>query len=471
MRKAVYVALTGLFLAACGGETNTGGGGGTKDDIFTLSRLLGRGVNFGNALEAPREGEWGVTLEEGFFDLVKQAGFTHIRLPVSWTYHALREPPYTIDPAFFARVDWALEQATRRGLRVVLNLHHYDELHQDPQRERARFLALWEQIASRYKDQPDLVYFEVLNEPHGVFNDQPELWNDLFAEALVVIRRTNPTRPVLVGPVEWNRLERLSDLRLPQDPRLIVTFHFYDPFAFTHQGAPWVSPTPPVGTPWTGDRPVWAWGWEDWSWDTGRELVTGGVRVTYERGWAGLRLHARVKAEGYTHLAFRTDREVRLRLRCNEREDAALLLHAPGGQEVEVALRSCGAGEGVWDLVFQNASPDPQPSFLLEGVRLKGPRGELALVTDERGAVRQAMGYAASWSQSRGYPVYLGEFGSYEKADLDSRVRWTRAVREEAEGAGLSWAYWEFAAGFGIYDLSTRAWREPLLRALIPEAP
>jgi len=47
-------------------------------------------------------------------------------------------------------------------------------------------------------------------------------------------------------------------------------------------------------------------------------------------------------------------------------------------------------------------------------------------------------------------------------------MRWTRAVREEAEGAGLSWAYWEFAAGFGIYDPSTRAWREPLLRALIP---
>jgi endoglucanase len=42
-------------------------------------------------------------------------------------------------------------------------------------------------------------------------------------------------------------------------------------------------------------------------------------------------------------------------------------------------------------------------------------------------------------------------------------------VREEAEKRGWSWAYWEFGAGFGVYDRTREAYREELLRALIPE--
>jgi endoglucanase len=66
-------------------------------------------------------------------------------------------------------------------------------------------------------------------------------------------------------------------------------------------------------------------------------------------------------------------------------------------------------------------------------------------------------------------PLWLGEFGAYEKADMASRARWTTFVREEAEKRGWSWAYWEFGAGFGVYDRAAEAYREALLRALIPE--
>jgi hypothetical protein len=116
-------------------------------DIFQLNRALGRGVNFGNALEAPKEGDWGMTLEEGFFDLIKQGGFKTIRLPISWTHHASKAAPYTINPAFFERVDWAIAQATRRGLNLIVNVHHYDELNANPQAEEARYLTIWKQIA------------------------------------------------------------------------------------------------------------------------------------------------------------------------------------------------------------------------------------------------------------------------------------------------------------------------------------
>ena len=54
---------------------------------FEQNRRLGRGVNFGNALEAPVEGEWGMVIEEGYFDLVKQAGLNSLRIPTRWTSH------------------------------------------------------------------------------------------------------------------------------------------------------------------------------------------------------------------------------------------------------------------------------------------------------------------------------------------------------------------------------------------------
>src|SRR5690349_17742446 len=85
-------------------------------DVFAINRALGRGVNFGNALEAPTEGAWGMELKEEYFAAVQKAGFQHVRIPIKWSAHAKPEPPYTIDPKFFDRVDWAVEQALSRGL-------------------------------------------------------------------------------------------------------------------------------------------------------------------------------------------------------------------------------------------------------------------------------------------------------------------------------------------------------------------
>src|SRR5439155_25892898 len=65
-------------------------------------------------------------------------------------------------------------------------------------------------------------------------------WNALFAELLGIVRQTNPTRIVVVGPTGWNNFKALPSLfNLPADPNLLVTFHYYDPFHFTHQGAGW----------------------------------------------------------------------------------------------------------------------------------------------------------------------------------------------------------------------------------------
>ena len=74
----------------------------------------------------------------------------------------------------------------------------------------------------------------------------------------------------------------------------------------------------------------------------------------------------------------------------------------------------------------------------------------------------------SDWADQHHVRVLLGEFGAYSTAELASRVRWTNFVRQSAEQHGFAWAYWEFAAGFGVYDPVKLQWRPGLLNALIP---
>jgi len=87
---------------------------------------------------------------------------------------------------------------------------------------------------------------------------------------------------------------------------------------------------------------------------------------------------------------------------------------------------------------------------------------------DEKNEVRDYLDIAADWGEKHNRPIYMGEFGAYSKADMASRCRWTAFVRSEAEKRKMSWAYWEFCAGFGVYDKDQGKWRQGLLQALIP---
>ena len=218
-----------------------------------LISTLHRGVNFGNMLEAPNEGEWGLTVKDEYFDLVKEAGFDFVRLPVRWNAHAEEEYPYIIDPSFFARVDEVVNWALKRDLTIIVDFHHYEEMAWDPWSHKDRFLGVWTQVAEHYKDYPSNVLFELLNEPNDQLN--ASLWNQYLVEALAIVRETNPTRDVVIGPVSWNAYDWLSTLDVPDDEHLIVTFHYYLPFQFTHQGAEWIGDESNqwLGTEWGSD--------------------------------------------------------------------------------------------------------------------------------------------------------------------------------------------------------------------------
>ena len=67
-------------------------------------------------------------------------------------------------------------------------------------------------------------------------------------------------------------------------------------------------------------------------------------------------------------------------------------------------------------------------------------------------------------------PMYLGEFGVYNRADTTSRARWASFVRHQAEKRAWSWAWWYFDDEFGVFDRKKDAWIESVRRALMPTA-
>jgi endoglucanase len=212
-------------------------------DAFAQNRALGRGVNLGNGLDSPKGINWGLVIQPYMFQVIKDAGFDSIRLPVKWSAYAQTDAPYTLDESIFDTVDLWLAHALTRGLSVVLDIHHYGQdpqggkvveegLYDQPEKYHAQFLAIWQQIATHYQSYPKELYFEILNEPRGALET---FWNQYLGEAIAIIRGTNPGRTLIVGGGEYNKWYRLKDVTFPDDDNIIATFHYYNPYCFTMQ--------------------------------------------------------------------------------------------------------------------------------------------------------------------------------------------------------------------------------------------
>ncbi len=309
--------------------------------LLDAGSTLRRGMNLANMLEAPNEGDWGLEVRPEYFGPIKGAGFDFVRLPIRWSAHADSAPPYTISPSFFARVDEIVGWALENHLAIILDFHNFGEIMANPPANFDRFLEIWRQIAEHYRGYPPQVMFELLNEPNNWLN--APTWNDYAREALQVIRTSNPDRVVILDSPEDAHYAWINTLEVPNDLHVMVTFHYYDPFRFTHQGADWVGidTTSWLGTTWQGTEA-------------------------------------------------------------------------------------------------------------------------------EKAAIERNFDQVTAWAARHHVRILLGEFGAYSTANMASRVRWTSFVARLAEQHGFAWAYWEFAAGFGVYDPNAHLWRLDLLHALIP---
>jgi endoglucanase len=103
-----------------------------------------------------------------------------------------------------------------------------------------------------------------------------------------------------------------------------------------------------------------------------------------------------------------------------------------------------------------------QSTAMLSGIRWGTP--------DDRAKVAHDFDDVKLWSDAHHRPIFLGEFGAYDRggADVESRVRYDYTVAREAEAHGFAWAYWQFDSDFVAYDIAADAWVTPVLYALVP---
>lgn len=204
-------------------------------DAATQNQAMGRGVNvlgYDPVWQNPAKARF----TPAHFKLIREAGFRHVRIVLQ--SFAYIDAQGKLDPQWLATLDTMVNAALDQGLTVILDEHDFLACAKDVGLCRTKLHAFWSQIAPRYKDAPNRVVFELLNEPHGALT--AELWNDLLRDTLALVRTSNPQRNVIVGGANWNGFDSLQTLALPADDRhIIATFHYYRPMAFTHQGAPW----------------------------------------------------------------------------------------------------------------------------------------------------------------------------------------------------------------------------------------
>ncbi|WP_224995816.1 cellulase family glycosylhydrolase [Cesiribacter sp. SM1] len=200
-----------------------------------------RGVNLSNWFQAPhvRQIQFARYTKQDF-EQIRSLGCDVIRLPINLHYMTNGAPGYTIDPLFFEFMDEVAGWAHALDLHLILDNHSFDPAVNTDPGVGSVLEKVWAQMALHYKDHPAKLYYEILNEPHGIADAQ---WNPIQQKAIDAIRRYDTRHTIVVGAANWNSYHNLANLPVYQDDNLLYTFHFYDPFLFTHQGASWTDPS------------------------------------------------------------------------------------------------------------------------------------------------------------------------------------------------------------------------------------
>jgi endoglucanase len=207
----------------------------TDNYAIEQNNKLGRGVNI-IGYDALWQSADKARMKEKHFKLIKEAGFSNVRIAIMPFKFSLNDSTFAIDPKFFITLDWAIKQSLNNQLLAIVDFHEHHDMGSNPIGNKSKFLSMWKQIAEHCKDYPNEVLFEICNEP----NMKPEIWNEINIEAHNILRKSNPNRTIIWGPIYGNQIEFLKDLKMPENDRnIIVAIHYYMPIKFTHQGAPW----------------------------------------------------------------------------------------------------------------------------------------------------------------------------------------------------------------------------------------
>ena len=248
------------------------------DDTFDLLgqyetvEAMGSGWNLGNTLEAnsngtPSETVWGnPQASSALMKLIKSSGFNTIRIPVSYLSKIGSAPDYKIDAAWLSRVKEVVDMALAEDLYVITNIHG-DGYHgvtggwllcdaQNQTEIKAKFKAVWQQIATTFKDYDEHLIFESMNEvfdgtyewqnpgvpyPNAGYYQNINDYNQIFVETVRPISLNNAKRWLLIPG--WNTdidlTSEAKGFKIPEDKyvdrstsgkRLMISVHYYAPW-------------------------------------------------------------------------------------------------------------------------------------------------------------------------------------------------------------------------------------------------
>ncbi|MFC2124806.1 glycoside hydrolase family 5 protein [Bacteroidota bacterium] len=237
MRYILFLCL--LVFLSCNNQSNQSTNSAKEE--FKAKR----GVNISHWLSQSRVRgeERAAYFTEEDVKFIASIGYDHIRLPIDeeqmWDEEGNKETEA------FHLLHNALGWAKKQKLDVIVDLHiirsHYfnsddNTLWTDP-KEQEKFNDLWRDLSGEFKKYPitDVAY-ELMNEAVA---DDPEDWNRLVANAITAVRKTEPERIIVVGSNMWQHYDTFHQLKVPDDPNLILSFHFYKPFLLTHYKTRW----------------------------------------------------------------------------------------------------------------------------------------------------------------------------------------------------------------------------------------
>jgi endoglucanase len=169
------------------------------------------------------------------FKLLKQLGFKSIRLPVAFRYFQTNNIPL---PKVIEHIDQIFRLCQLYGFKLIICYHSGNLDDNTYVAENKNIIALWSTLTKKYIYQSaDNLFFELYNEPPHM---NPDIWKNAVYDLVTAIRKLDKNRTLIVGASNFNSIYELSRTTPLSDNNIIYTFHFYEPFFFTHQGAEWI---------------------------------------------------------------------------------------------------------------------------------------------------------------------------------------------------------------------------------------
>mgnify|MGYP003318427857 CR=1 FL=1 len=180
--------------------------------------------------------------EEKDFDSFKSMGIDVIRLPVH--FDLLMEPVQNgkIKEYVLEKLDQVCDWAEKNKIYLIIDNHSFnsEEWSNNPVSEKLlkeHLETVWSQVAPRYKDRSEYIMYEIVNEPPYKNSNK---WIKIQEELIKLIRTYDTKHSIVVTGADFSSIDTLVKMKPYKDDKLIYTFHFYEPFLFTHQGATWV---------------------------------------------------------------------------------------------------------------------------------------------------------------------------------------------------------------------------------------